>query len=206
MKLLNIFYPERVVCLACGRPSHGDFLCPDCQEELDSLRLEAPGAAASYPYRGIAKTLVHRLKFDQTTAAATVLARAIAQDALSLYLPPDTVVTWVTMPSRRKRIRGIDHGQILARAVALRLGFPARQLLNRSNSLALHTQLGLNRLQRLKNLEGAFTAEAPLPRHVLLIDDVYTTGATIQACRTCLRQGGAKVWHLTATTAIKNRR
>lgn len=199
MNLLRVIYPERVVCVVCSRPSHGEFLCSVCQEELEKLRLDGAKLHASYRYEGVAKKLVHRLKFDNVTAAATVLARAMALDAVKLRLPPDTVVTWVTMPEKRKRMRGIDHGQVLAQAVALRLGLKAKRLLIRSNKHGMRTQRGASRAQRLQNLQGLFAAEKDLPRHVLLVDDVTTTGATLQICTQCLCRGGARVTSLTAT-------
>lgn len=202
MNLLRAVFPERVVCVACARPSKGELLCADCAAELETLRLDAM-YHGTYRYQGVAKKLVHRLKFDNVTAAATVLARAMAQDALQLHLPPDTVVTWVTMPEKRKRMRGIDHGQVLAQAVALRLGLPAKRLLIRSEKHSLRTQRGASRAQRLQNLQGLFTAETALPRHVLLVDDVTTTGATMQTCAQCLFSGGAKVYTLTATRVME---
>lgn len=199
MNLLRVIYPERVVCVVCSRPTHGEFLCADCQEELEKLRLDGARLHASYRYEGVAKKLVHRLKFDNVTAAATVLARAMALDAAKLHLPPDTVVTWVTMPEKRKRVRGIDHGQVLAQAVALRLGLETKRLLIRSDKHSMRTQRGASRAKRLQNLQGLFTAEKNLPRHVLLVDDVTTTGATLQTCTQCLCRGGARVTCLTAT-------
>lgn len=199
MNLLKALYPERVVCVACGRPSRGELLCAACAEELEKLRLDGPRLHAAYRYEGVAKRLVHRLKFDNVTAAATVLARAMAMDAVQMHLPPDTVVTWVTMPEKRRRMRGIDHGQVLARAVALRLGLECRRLLIRSPRHSLRTQRGATRAQRLQNLQGLFAAEEHPPRHVLLVDDVTTTGATMQTCTQCLCQRGARVFGLTAT-------
>lgn len=199
MNLLRALFPERVVCVACGRPSRGELLCASCEKELENARLDGVRLHAAYRYEGVAKKLVHRLKFDNVTAAATVLARAMALDAVQLHLPPDTVVTWVTMPENRRRIRGIDHGQVLARAVALRLGLECRRLLIRSEKHSLRTQRGASRTKRLQNLQGLFTAEENLPRHVLLVDDVTTTGATMQTCTQCLCRGGARVTGLTAT-------
>ncbi len=199
MNLWRVVYPERVVCVACGRPSRGELLCTACAEELDTLRLDSPRLHAAYRYAGVAKKLVHRLKFDNVTAAATVLARGMALDAVQMHLPPDTVVTWVTMPDKRRRMRGIDHGQVLARAVALRLGLECRRLLIRSEKHSLRTQRGASRAKRLQNLQGLFAAEGNLPRHVLLVDDVTTTGATLQTCTQCLCRDGARVFCLTAT-------
>lgn len=199
MNLLRAIYPERVVCVVCARPSQGEFLCPKCTEELEKLRLEGEKEHASYRYDGVAKKLVHRLKFDNVTAAATVLARAMGLDAVKMRLSPDTVVTWVTMPEKRKRIRGIDHGQVLARAVGLRLGLPVKRLLIRSDKHPLRTQRGSSKARRLRNLIGMFSAEKELPKYILLVDDVTTTGATMETCCGVLRRAGVHVTHLTAT-------
>lgn len=199
MNLLRVLYPERVVCVVCGRPSRGELLCAPCEDELKKLRLDGTREHASYKFEGVARKLVHRLKYDNVTAAATLLARAVALDAAKMGLSPDTVVTWVTMPEKRKRIRGIDHGQVLARAVGLRLGYPVKRLLIRSGKHPLRTQRGSSRARRLRNLQGLFTVEAELPKYILLVDDVTTTGATMETCSTCLRQGGAHVVCLTAT-------
>lgn len=202
MNLLRILYPERVICAVCQRPAGGELICPACAEELEGLRLDGLTERAAYRYDGVAKKLVHRLKYDNMTAAATVLARAMALDAMRLYLPPDTVVTWVTMPRRRMLERGIDHGQVLARAVALRLGLKAKRLLIRSGENPFRTQRGSSKEKRLRNLQGMFTAEKNLPRYILLVDDVLTTGATLETCSACLRKGGAHVICLTATKVV----
>lgn len=200
----KILFPERVVCVVCGRPSRGELICEQCQEELDALRLDGTVEHAAYRYDGAAKKLIHRLKFDNVTAAATVLARAVALDALKLHIAPDTVVTWVTMPEKRRKERGIDHGQVLARAVALRLGLECRRLLIRSQENPFRTQRGSSKARRLRNLQGMFAAEENLPRYILLVDDVLTTGATTETCAACLRAGGAHVSVLTAAKVVKN--
>lgn len=202
MKLLRALYPERVICVACGRPSDGEFLCPKCEEELAALRLDSPGQHAAYHYDGVAKELVHRLKYDCLTASATVLAREISRCAVQLHLSPDTVVTWVTMPDLRRKMRGIDHGRVLAQAVALRLGLPARQLLIRSGKHPLRTQRGSSKAKRLRNLVGMFSPVEEMPKYVLLVDDVTTTGATMETCCACLRRAGAQVTHLAATKVV----
>lgn len=199
MNLIRAVYPERVTCVVCARPSQGEFLCPKCTEELEKLRLEGEREHASYRYDGVAKKLIHRLKFDNVTAAAAVLARAMGLDAMKMHLAPDTVVTWVTMPEKRRRIRGIDHGQVLAQAVALRLGLPAKRLLIRSGQHPLRTQRGSSKARRLRNLVGMFTAGDHLPKYILLVDDVTTTGATMETCCGELRRAGAHVIYLTAT-------
>lgn len=205
MNIWQILYPERIICVCCGRPSRGDLLCEACARELEELRLDGPREGASYRFDGPARKLIHRLKYENVAAAATILARAMALDAMKMHLPPDTVVTWVTMPETRRAMRGIDHGKLLAQAVALRLGKPARRLLIRQNVKAMHTQRGSDRAARMRNLKGLFAPENDLPRHILLVDDVLTTGATMDTCTACLVRGGATVYHLTAARVEKKR-
>ena len=89
-------------------------------------------------------------------------------------------------------MRGIDHGRLLAEHVAARLGLPCRALLERTGHGRGHTQRGLGRAARLRNLQGAFRCAGDIPPHVLLVDDVRTTGSTLRVCTACLREGGAR--------------
>ena len=200
--VLRAVYPERVVCVLCSRPSRGELLCSHCAQDLEALRLDGTRDRACYRYEGAAKALIHRLKFDNVTAAATVLARAMSRDVMAMHPAPDTVLTWVTMPGERRLARGIDHGQVLARALGLRLGFPAEKLMDRREEVPQHTQRGLNRAERLINLRGAFVPRADLPRHILLVDDVFTTGATMETCTQCLRREGVHVSFITAAKVV----
>ena len=144
--------------------------------------------------------LIHRLKYQAVADCALPLARGMADMAQTMNLPPDTVVTWVTMPQRRLRERGIDHGRALAEETARQLGLPCRRLLTRRGEG--HTQHGLNREARLKNLTGAFACGETLTRPVLLVDDVMTTSATARSCAASLKAAGApEVVVITATQA-----
>jgi len=226
--LLEMIYPGRVLCLACGEPSRGELLCPACRHSLDSERLSGRVCrVCGYPlqdgrcsfcrgvgrvrirsacaYRGVTRQMVHRLKFDCVRDAALVLADLIAGEARKLSLPGDTVVTWVTMPRWRRLQRGIDHGELLARAVAERLGLQAQQTLlcHRKRGAAVQHRLG--REARLHNLQNAFQGMENLPQSILLVDDVCTTGATVYTCVQALMQGGAgQVTVVTAGRALQH--
>ena len=192
--LLDVFYPERAACLVCGRPSHGMQLCTGCAAELNVLRLDGERElwlGAAYRYQGVARKLVHRLKYDCVEDAVRLLACAMAENARAMALPRDTVVTWVSMPEKRRRMRGIDHGRLLAESVAGAMGLTCRALLERCGRGLGRTQRGLGRTARQLNLQGAFRCAGDIPSHVLLVDDVYTTGATMRECTACLREGGA---------------
>ena len=113
--------------------------------------------------------------------------------------PPDTVVTWVTMPESRRRERAVDHGRLLAEAFAEKLSLPCRQLLLRRDRREKR-QVGLNEKERAANLAGAFTPKEKITFPVLIVDDVRTTGTTLCRCAEALRSGGAeKIFGLTVT-------
>jgi len=159
-----------------------------------------------WAYEGVGGKLVRRLKFDQVKAAALPLTEGMAETVRSMGLPDDTVVTWVTMPDSRRRERVIDHAQILAEGMADLAGLPCRQLIRRvENDEPLRHQLGLNAAERRHNLQGTFICGERLSGTVLLIDDVYTTGATTETCAAALLAAGADwVVILTAVRALLN--
>ncbi len=195
---LDAVYPAGAVCLLCGRRSAGALLCPECGEILDQERLTGGEPPAAWPYEGIAGRLVRLLKDHAVAAAAEVLAEGIADRAD----PRADAVTWVPMPPERLRERGIDHGRELAEATARRLGLPCEALLARRPGSSRHTQRGLNAEERRRNVRDAFVCAGTPPDRVLLVDDVRTTGATLEACRECLLQAGAgEVWAVTAAVA-----
>lgn len=206
--LEDLVWPRRVKCLCCDEYSEGEWLCEDCGKALRAmmLRPEEAGEADTcsvYRYDGVAKQLVLLLKEENLADAACALAAGMAEIVRRMQLPPDALLTWVTMPEIRRMKRGIDHGRRLCEAVAEETGLPVRQLLHRSRNV--RTQRGLNRAARLKNLTGAFVCREKISGTVLLIDDVMTTGATASVCASVLREAGAsRVYVLTATRAVLN--
>lgn len=201
----SVIWPKRVVCLLCEELSHGEYLCEDCAKELRFLRYRnnEHNRRCAYRYEYEARDLVLELKFNQMADAALVLAGAMAEEAQSMNLPPDTVITWVSMPKRRFYERGIDHGRLLAQAVAERIGLPAKQLLIRTKRTA--EQHKLSKEQRQTNLRNAFAYTQELNGPVLLVDDVLTTGATTATCAEVLRAAGATQVYILAAAKVKER-
>lgn len=198
--LEDVLWPRALQCLCCESCTEGELLCPDCAAQLRNLRLPmTDGPVQSvWAYKECAGRLVRGLKDGCVADCAKVLAEGMAEVVREMQLPPDTVLTWVTMPRARRRVRGIDHGRILCEELAARTGLETRELLKRTGEG--HTQRGLSRQQRLRNLAGRFACDAEIHGTVLLIDDVFTTGATAQACTEVLCRSGAEaVYMLTAT-------
>jgi predicted amidophosphoribosyltransferase len=142
---------------------------------------------AAFAYEGVARELVARLKYRNARAALAWLATAVAEAAVVL----DTrtaIVTWVPTTPARRRYRGFDHAELLARATAARLWLPVHGLLRRSPG---PPQTGRARSERRSG--PRFTSRlATSPASVLLIDDVSTTGASLSAAASTLRASGAR--------------
>jgi ComF family protein len=156
-------------------------------------------------YEGVGRELLARLKYRDARQAIAPLADALAARAGGLI---DTslidTVTWIPTTDRRRRKRGFDQAELLARAVARRLGRPCRRLLRRVGD---DHQTGHTRSERLRG--PSLVAVGVPPRNVLLIDDVVTTGATVRSAVEVLRSAGAvrvEPWVAAATPSMLNKR
>ena len=208
----EIIWPENAFCCACGRVTDGGCLCAACRSSLlnDGMLFAwdrtdpEPGLSAwsLRPHEGVPRLLVHRLKYGAEARAARLLAELLLPLPEEVTFPPETVVTWVTMPESRRRDRAVDHGRLLAEAFAEKLSLPCRQLLLRRDRREKH-QVGLSAEQRAANLQGAFLAAEKLSFPVLIIDDVRTTGTTLCRCAEALRAGGAEQIFAVTVTARK---
>ena len=208
-RLLNWFddllAPRGVKCLCCDLESEGEYLCPDCRKALKTLQYSVEDAwqgdhCCAYLYDGVAKQLVINLKEECQADAAQVLADGMYDLLQHANLPENTVMTWVTMPKKRRVQRGIDHGYELSKALSERSGLPVKQLLQRTGRV--HTQRGLSREKRLRNLSGSILCNETLNGPILLVDDVMTTGTTAATCAEVLVKAGAtRVYVITATRA-----
>lgn len=171
-------------CIKCLAPTQRDGLCQTC-------RLEVPYSDAwcvAVRDGAIAK-LLDTYKFERTKSAYQVLARLL--DGIVPMLPEDdTVVTSVPTIAPHVRRRGYDHAELIAKELARLRGLPYRHLLVRHGTTV---QLGATKRQRREYASKAFGPKGkPSHQHVLLVDDVYTTGASVECATKALLSGGAK--------------
>jgi predicted amidophosphoribosyltransferase len=194
--------PAAVLCHGCRRalPWLPPGVCERCALPLPCRRCPAAGAAfecawAAVAYEGVARDAVHALKFARARVLADVMAAQIAACAPPALLRAGTLVAVPAHPLRQ-RTRGFDPARLLAHALAQRTGLPLTRALRRDARAA--RQLGATRAQRRERDRLGFTARGCAPPRAVLVDDVHTTGATLDACAAALRGAGAE--HVVAIT------
>jgi len=171
--------PEAIVCARCGRRlARAEPLLGKGSPGLDR-------AWSSAPHEGVARDLVAALKFRRLLPVADLMADRI-QWLAPAHMLSGAIVPVPPAPSRLRR-RGFDPAGELAAALAERLDSPLEPCLARRGG---RRQVGRRRAERLGQ-PPRIHATGPVPRSVLLIDDVLTTGATMSACAQALRAAGA---------------
>lgn len=139
-----------------------------------------------YVYKDYVKALIKEFKFKGRRGAAQEIAKILKD----LVPKGDIVLVHIPTATQRIRERGYDHAKLLARALAAEAGLPHSSLLARTSQ---QRQLGAARSDRLKNISGAFRVTGDVKGvHILLVDDVVTTGATLSEAARILRAAGAK--------------
>jgi predicted amidophosphoribosyltransferase len=168
-------------------------LCAACVDRLvPAGPVRAPpgvdACVALVDYVDAGRELVLALKYGGARALVTAIGVAVASEVRDALAPGGTVdvVTWAPTSAARRRDRGFDQAQLLARSVARQLRVPPRALLRRAPG---PPQTGRSRDERL--VGPAFVARRGAPARVLLVDDVVTSGATLSAAARALRGAGA---------------
>ncbi|MBD3384596.1 hypothetical protein GF407_06680 [candidate division KSB1 bacterium] len=198
--ILDFVYPPQ--CLACTSRIEAarDYLCPQCWQSLTpaepaSLYLGKPGpllySIALYDLDSISQALIHAFKYREIKSLAKPLAEALAMTSPVM----ETLDALVPVPLHKVRFRerGYNQAELLARELAVILDIP---VLQRALIRTRYTspQAKMNREQRQRNVEGVFRvvdAGAIEDQRIGLVDDVYTTGQTMNACGRELRHAGA---------------
>ncbi|HEY3239426.1 MAG TPA: ComF family protein [Acidimicrobiia bacterium] len=188
-RLLQVVLPAS--CPGCATPAPA--LCPSCRAGLLAPPAASPPPGvdwwvAAFAYEGALRELVARAKYRGARTGWGWLAEALAEAVAEAEgAPALQAVTWPPTTPARRRQRGFDQAEWLARRVAGELSLPARPLLRRRPGPA---QTGRDRRARAEH-GPAFVASPAAHGACLLVDDVATTGATLASAAAALRAGGA---------------
>ena len=164
-------------------------------------------ARALGAYDGSLQEAIHRWKYEGKTYLTPLFATWM-MEGLNRYWEPHSFDLLIPVPLHRQRLRerGFNQVLLLVKEISLRTGIPYRKTILQKKKPTI-PQVTLSGQEREKGLRGAFHVireEELVGKSVLLVDDVYTTGATVNECSKMLRRGGAKrVDVLTLAHAIK---
>jgi len=196
--LLDLLFPR--TCAGCG--AWFTLLCPRCYNDLEFRELplhqdiEEPALEiiyACFGYSDSVRSLLHRLKYGGIKDAGTFLGELMYHSG---KIPDHVVIVPVPIHPTRLRVRGYNQAELIANSLASHLRSPLVMALTRT--VASKSQASTSsKSERLHNLQGHFEVDSRLKnriigKKVLIVDDVATTGMTLQQCALVLKESGAK--------------
>lgn len=207
----QIEYLTSPYCLCCGRPllpsANENVVCGECRTAPPAFG----GARAVGLHTGVLRTAVLRMKFNRCRELVQPLGQMLAQRVAQEPAQPHPLdfgqvraIVPVVLHPRRRAWRGFDQAILLSRVLSRETGLDCwERVITRVKNT--HVQVGLSPEQRRQNMRGAFEVRAPDKVQggiLFLVDDVYTTGSTLQEAAQALRRAGAaQVYGLTLTRA-----
>lgn len=179
-------------CMKCGKPvgDEGQEYCEDCQKQAHYY----DRGVAAFTYTGALRHSVYRMKSSNRREYVPFFAESMSR-VLVQYLPrwrPEAILP-VPMYPRKRRSRGYNQSELLAEEIGRLTGIPVENTLLYCTRM-VRPQKTLNRQERMKNLRGCFAVRGGFSpfRCVLLVDDVYTTGSTMDELGRVLRKSGVQ--------------
>ena len=210
-RALEWLFPRK--CILCRRLLSRDEtdLCRKCRVDQPEYRYGKrkisyiADLTALWMYEGQVRASLHRYKFGGARHYAASYGQLLAL-RIQMDLPRPDVITWVPVSAKRRRQRGYDQVELLARAVAGELEIPAEKLLDKFRDNQPNSELR-TQPERRANVLGVYKAIEPerlAGKRVLLLDDIVTTGATASECARVLVTTGAEEIYFAAIAAAGN--
>lgn len=206
----DLFLSESLlICSICGNSS------PSGETHLNCLnKYSLNGLISIWDYEGLIKKLIYQVKYDGTTDIINEFMQKILflmlKDKnrffafLSFLNQENVCITYVPMYIKRAKRRGFNQSAIIAQELGKYFNCPRIKLLNKITDTKKQT--GLDKEERLQNVKESFGEARPLPKgrtSVLLVDDIFTTGATMKECCKILKQSGIKnIWGFTLAKTL----
>ncbi len=193
----EIIFPKK--CLGCKKA--GKYFCEECRKTIRKNDQADLDGTSLFKYRGIIKTAVKALKYqfltDMEEELGELMDKGLEDKELKEFIKLKPKVQALPLYWKRHNWRGFNQAEILARITERKFKLERVDCLERVKETK--PQAELKRKERLKNVKGIFQVKpGKLPESILLVDDVWTTGATMKEARRVVKKAGVKrVWSLT---------
>jgi competence protein ComFC len=230
--LIDLFFPKK--CIGCGKEGRyicekcstflgeASLICPVCEKgsfsgerhKSCSSRYKLDGLVSVWEYEGLAKAVIHNIKYrclgDAVSEFTKLSFRTILKDKerfasfLNFVFSENPLITYVPMTRRKEMERKINHTEMIAKELSKIIKVEIRPLLKKIKETESQTKL--SKEERKENVKGVFSLREEgmiLPQKIILVDDVWTTGATMRECCKVLKKGGVeKVWSYTFARTV----
>ena len=215
MDLLDLIFPKR--CVSCG--AFGKYICNKCFAKIEFVekpicpicqrqaiggkthprctgKFRLDGLVVACKYKGPIKLAIKKVKYKWVYDIEKVLVNLLASQIWKFDLPQDSILIPIPLSKKRKNWRGFNQAEILAKTLSKKFNVSYSASLIRM--IDTRTQVGLTKEERRENVKGAFAgrkAQGKRDKNIILVDDVYTSGATMMEAAKVLKGSGAKnVW------------
>lgn len=192
---IETIYPHINTCICCGEEGK-EVICKDCDSKISYINQKIKLNDFDeyvYPccyYGHEIKKLLFKFKYDKDFYVGEKLGDLLIQK-INLYRMEDTVLTYIPSSKKNIKIRGFDQCEFLAKYIEKKIGIKVYKYLIKSDKVS--EQKKLSHKERLYNLQGAFKCSRDVSgKSVILIDDVVTTGSTLNFAKKALEKEGAK--------------
>lgn len=181
----------------CTKPAIDGKTHPVCRR-----RYGLDGATSYFSYTSVVRRAIQTIKYRWVSDVAKSIVATISKDRLrqqQIHMPNNAVLIPVPLHPIRRRWRGFNQSELLGDLIAEKLHITCNATLLR-RTINTKPQVSFKKKERQKNIRGAFAIakKAAIPSHVVLFDDVWTTGSTMRECAKVLKQHGVKwVWAVT---------
>lgn len=198
-EILDIVYPMEEKCIIC-RTDGFIGLCPYCKSKINRATIENGNLSYGF-YGGTLKTLILKFKYESDFTAGYLLSKLLVEMIKENEIYAD-VICYVPMTKKSEKKRGFNQCEVIARHIGYHINVPVSDCIKKIKNTK--EQKTLTKEERVKSIKGAFKVSRIKDiknKNVILIDDVMTTGATINECKDVLKKSGVN--NITVLTIAK---
>ena len=199
-EILDIVYPMEEKCIICKADGFIG-LCPYCKSRINRAAVENDILSYGF-YGGIIKTLILKFKYESDFTAGYLLSKFLIEMIEEEKIDVD-VICYVPMTKKSEKKRGFNQCEVIAKNIGDHINIPVSDCIKKIKNTK--EQKTLTKEERVKNLRGVFKVVRVKDiknKNVILIDDVITTGATINECKEVLKNSGVN--KITVLTIAKS--